>query len=50
MEDMRNKVMERSSETKKSAGSDLPKKKMKHNGNDTLEYLKEGSDRELKQL
>ena len=46
---MRNKVMERSSETKKS-GSDLRKKKMKHNGNDTFEYLKEGSDRELKQL
>ena len=45
-EDMRNKAMERLSETKKRAGSDLPKKKRKHNGNDTLEYLKEASDRE----
>ena len=41
-EDMRNKAME----TKKRAGSDLPKKKRKHNGNDTLEYLREASDRE----
>ena len=45
-EDMRNKAMERLSETKKRAGSDLPKKKRKHNGNDTLEYIKEASDRE----
>lgn len=45
-EDMRNKAMERLSETKKRAGSDLPKKKRKQNGNDTLEYLKEASDRE----
>ena len=45
-EDMRNKAMERLSETKKRAGSDLPKKKRKNNGNDTLEYLKEASDRE----
>lgn len=45
-EDMRNKAMERLSETKKRAGSDLPKKKRKHNGNDTLEYSKEASDRE----
>ena len=34
-EDMRNKAMERLSETKKRAGSDLPKKKRKHNGNDS---------------
>ena len=45
-EDMRNKAMERLSETKKRAGSDLPKKKRKHSGNDTLEYLREASDRE----
>ena len=45
-EDMRNKAMERLSETKKRAGSDLPKKKRKHNGNDTLEYLRQASDRE----
>ena len=45
-EDMRNKAMERLSETKKRAGSDLPTKKRKHNGNDTLEYLREASDRE----
>ncbi|XP_074616743.1 uncharacterized protein LOC141876153 [Acropora palmata] len=45
-EDMRNKAMECLSETKKRAGSDLPKKKRKHNGNDTLEYIKEASDRE----
>ena len=45
-EDTRNKAMERLSETKKRAGSDLPKKKRKHNGNDTLEYIKEASDRE----
>ena len=44
--DMRNKAMERLSETKKRAGSDLSKKKRKHNGNDTLEYLREASDRE----
>ena len=35
-EDMRNKAMERLSETKKRAGSDLPKKKRKHKGNYTL--------------
>ena len=45
-EDMRNKSVERLSERKKRAGSDLPKKKGKHNGNDTLEYLREASDRE----
>ena len=45
-EDMRNKAVERQSETKKRAGSDLPKRKRKHNGNDTLEYLREASDRE----
>ena len=45
-EDMRNQTMERLSETKKRAGSDLPKKKRKHNGNDTLDYLREASDRE----
>ena len=45
-EDMRHKAMERLSETKKRAGSDLPPKKRKHNGNDTLEYLREASDRE----
>ena len=38
--------MERLSEIKKRAGSDLPKKKRKHNGNDILEYLREASDRE----
>ena len=32
--------------TKKIAGSDLPKKKRKHNGNGTLEYLREASDRD----
>lgn len=45
-EDMGNKAMKRLSETKKRAGSDLPKKKRKHSGNDTLEYLREASDRE----
>lgn len=45
-EDMRNKARERLSETKNRAGSDLPKKKRKHTGNDTLEYLREASDRE----
>lgn len=45
-EDMRNKAMKRLSETKKRAGSDLPKKKRNHNGNGTLEYLREASDRE----
>ena len=38
--------MERLSETKKRGGSDLPTKKRKHNGNDTLEYLREASARE----
>ena len=45
-EEMRNKAMERLSETKKRAGSDLPKKKRKHSGNETLKYLREASDRE----
>ena len=45
-EHMRNKAMECLSETKKRVGSDRPKKKRKHNGNDTLEYLREASDRE----
>ena len=45
-EDMRNKAMERLPETKKRAGSDLPKKKRKHNGIHTLEYLRGASDKE----
>lgn len=46
--DTRNKAMEhveRRSETKKRAGSDLPKKKRIHHGNDPLKYLREASDR-----
>lgn len=35
--------MERLSKSKKRAGSDLPKRKRKHSGNDTLEHLREAS-------
>lgn len=45
-EDMRHKATESLSETKTRAGSDLPKKKRKHNGNNTLKHLRQASDRE----
>ena len=45
-EDMRNKAMERVTETKKRAGSDLPKKKRKHSGNNTIKCLRAASDGE----
>ena len=45
-EDMRNKAMERLLETKKDLDLICQKKKRKHNGNETLEYLREASDRE----
>ena len=44
-EDARNKAMERLSETRKRAGSDVPRKKRKST-NETLEYLREASDKE----
>lgn len=44
-EDARNKAMERLSETRKRAGSDIPRKKRK-SANETLEYLREASDKE----
>lgn len=36
-------AMERLSKSKKRAESDLPKRKRKHSGNDTLEHLREAS-------
>ena len=43
--DARNRAMERLSETRKRAGSDVPRKK-KESTNETLEYLREASDKE----
>ena len=44
-EDARNKAMEHLSETRKRAASDVPRKKRKST-NETLEYLREASDKE----
>jgi len=45
-EDMRNKAMERLAETKVRAGDDPPRKKRKQSANETLEFLREASDKE----
>lgn len=45
-EDMRNKAMERLAETKKRAGDDPPRKKRKQSSNETIEFLREASEKE----
>ena len=45
-EEMRNKAMERLGETKKRAGDDQPRKKRKHTPNETMDYLREATERE----
>ena len=45
-EEMRNKAMERLSETKKRAGDDQPGKKRKHKPNKTMDYLREATEME----
>ena len=45
-EEMRNKAMERLSETKKRAGDDQPRKKRKHKPNETMDYLREAMEKE----
>lgn len=45
-EDMRDKAMERLAQTRKRSGQDSPRKKRRHSSNDTLEYLREASEKE----
>ena len=45
-EEMRNKAMERLGETKKRAGDDQPRKKRKHTPNETMDYLREATEKE----
>lgn len=45
-EDMRNKAMERLAETKRRSGEDQPKKKRRKASADTLDFLREASERE----
>ena len=47
-EDMRNKAMERPADTKKRAGDDSPRKRRKQSANESLDYLREASDKECK--
>ena len=43
---MRNKAMERLGEKKKRAGDDQPWKKRKHTPNETMDYLREATEKE----
>ena len=43
---MRNKALERLGETKKRAGHDQPRKKRKHTPHETMDYLREVTEKE----
>ncbi|CAH3184148.1 unnamed protein product, partial [Porites evermanni] len=45
-EEMRNKAMERLGETKKRAEDDQPRKKRKHTPNETMDHLREATEKE----